>query len=161
MSLVVVWLFEHQQWDKHMPLSSSPRAQPQTKPTLETLVKETPSEKAIRENRPIKTIKDARGRTIVYRPMSILESARLLRTVGSPNSSNEPYMRLMQFAAAVISIDGDIGPQITSMLFGEARLDWLGDDGYVAMIIESNRENEEMMDEAVDASAKFREEVKN
>jgi hypothetical protein len=122
---------------------------------------ETPTQKIVKENRPKKTVMDIAGRTIVYRTMSILDQARLYRAVGPDAARNGPYMNLMNVAAAVISIDGDIGPQPTTMSFAEMRMNWLGDDGYMAVLAEVQRQNEEDMDEAKDANERFREDVKN
>src|SRR3954462_8312273 len=122
---------------------------------------ETPSERIIRESRPKLTIKDSNGRTIVFRRLSIMDQAKFYRTIGAAHSSNEPYMRLMNVAAMVVSIDGDIGPQPTSLSFAEMRMDWLGDGGFIACVNELTREADEMTEDAKEASQKYRDDVKN
>lgn len=133
-------------------------------PTIKTvseLPQDKPSDTLIKQNRGQKTVKDINGRTIIYRTLSILDQARLYRAVGSEHSKNGPYMNLMNVAAAIVTIDGDIGPQPTTMSFAEMRMDWLGDDGFMAVLTEVQREAEEDMAEAKDANVRFREEVKN
>lgn len=133
---------------------------PQVK-TVAPEAPETPSQKAIRENRPAKSIVDARGRNILWRPISILDEARLYRAIGPEHSKNEPYMNLVRAAACVVNIDGDIGPQVTSVAFAEQRIEWLGDDGFFAIFVENSKDTEERTEDLKEAQARFRDEVKN
>lgn len=129
--------------------------------TLPSGAIDTPTQKVVREARPQKTVHDSRGRTIVYRPLSILDQARLYRAIGAEHSGNSAYMNLVNVTAAVVSIDGEPGPPITSMLMVEARMEWLGDEGYAAILTQAQKDADDLMDEAENASVSFRDEVKN
>lgn len=129
--------------------------------TLPSASIESPTQKVVREARPQKTVRDAEGRTIIYRPLSILDQARLYRAIGAEHSKNSSYMNLVNVAAAVVSIDNDTGPPLTTLLMIESRMSWLGDEGYVAILAEAQREADEMMDDAVEANISFRDDVKN
>ena len=125
-------------------------------------VTETPTQKIVSESRPKKTVVDSRGRTIIWRTMSILDQAKLYRAVGAENSKNQAYMNLVNVAGAVLTIDGEIGPIPTTMLFAEMRVEWLGDEGYEAILDEVTKEAEARMAEAeVDLGQQFRDNVKN
>ena len=93
----------------------------------------TPSAKIVAEARPVKTIADKQGRQISYRAMSVLDQAKLMRAVGSENSSNVSFMGLAMMAAAVVDIDGV--PAITprNLAQVDAAIERLGDEGYVAL----------------------------
>lgn len=99
---------------------------------------ETPTEALIKERNPVRTVVDERGRKIRYKTMSVLERARLSRALGE-FASNPVYAADVGVAAAVIDIDGELGPPKTSVLQLEYRLEWLGDEGYEA-VVEDNRE---------------------
>lgn len=94
---------------------------------------ETPSEKVVREARPIRTVVDSRGRSIMYRRLGVLDEAKLARQLGSELASNSEYMRYVRIAAAVQTIDGDYGTAATKQAFIEARIEWIGDEGYIAV----------------------------
>jgi hypothetical protein len=70
---------------------------------------------------------------ISYRAMSVLDQAKLMRAVGSDNSSNVSFMGLAMMAAAVVDIDGT--PAITprNLQQVDAAIERLGDEGYVAL----------------------------
>lgn len=140
-----------------MPLSQRPRIETVDPNSPEP----SPSEKIVKTNRPTRVVVDANGRKITWRPMSILDEAKLLRAVGAEHSKNEPWMNLVRIAASVVNIDGDVGPQITTMSFAEMRIDWVGDDGYIAIYLENQRDTEERIEDAKEAAAKFRDDVKN
>lgn len=120
-------------------------------------VAETPSQKLIRENQKsrTKTLTDELGRTIIYRGLGPLEQMKLYGALGEM-SSNEQYSRYAQIAISVQSIDGNSGPPSTSRSFIEARVDWIGEEGFNAiwaMLIENaksfmeNRSPEEIAEE--------------
>ena len=100
-------------------------------PKIETM--ETPTQKTVRESNPVRTVVDEDGRTIRYKNLSILERARLARTLGE-HSSNGVYFGMIATACAVVDIDGDVGQPKTTLNFLEARLAWLGDSGWDALI---------------------------
>lgn len=120
-------------------------------------VDETPAQKMMRESRTPQTVVDSRGRTIVYKRLSVLDTARLLRHVGSEAAQNQMYMNYVNLAAMVQSIDNEPGPPATSLMMIESRMDWLGDEGFEAV---SNHLVKILGTEEVDAQ-KFREDVKN
>ena len=76
-------------------------------PKIETL--ETPTQQMVRESNPVRTVTDSLGRTIRYKNLTILERARLARVLAE-HASNPVYFGMVATAAAVIDIDGDLGP---------------------------------------------------
>lgn len=94
---------------------------------------ETPSEKIVREARPSHTVVDSLGRTIVYRRSSILDEAKLARNLGADLAGNYAYMRFVNIACAVQTIDGEYGTAPTRQSMIEVRIEWIGDEGYVAV----------------------------
>lgn len=106
------------------------------KPTIETL--ET---SFVKESNPVRTVTDASGRVIRYKNLSIMERARLARVLAE-HSNNGPYYGMLATAAAVIDIDGEAGPPKTKISFLEGRLEWLGDDGWDAIIADDRMRNE-------------------
>ena len=114
-------------------------------PKMETL--ETPTAKMVRESNPVRTVVDELGRTIHYKNLTILERARLARVLAE-HSSNAIYFGMLATAAAVIDIDGEPGPPKTKTSFLEARLEWLKDEGWAALIKDDReRADDEESDE--------------
>ena len=121
-----------------------------TKPTAQTLRDklvaedggsvETPSRKLIRENTQANTkvLTDEVGREIVYKTLGPLEQMRLYKVLGDL-SSNEAYTRYAMIAMSVQKIDGDLGPPPTTMLNVEARVAWIGEEGFTAIWAELMR----------------------
>lgn len=95
---------------------------------------EKPSEKLIKENRKasVKILKDEIGRTLTYKALGPLDQMRLYAALGDL-SSNEAYSRYAMIAVSVQDIDGDKGPPPTKKSFIEARVDWVGEEGYAAI----------------------------
>lgn len=114
-------------------------------PRIETLDDESPTVKMVRESNPVRTVVDAQGRTIRYKNLTVLERARLARVLAE-HATNAIYFGMLATAAAVIDIDGEPGPPKTKMSFLEGRLEWLGDDGWDA-IIADDRTRAEAADE--------------
>jgi hypothetical protein len=94
---------------------------------------ESPSEKIVRESRPSRTVVDSLNRSVVYRRLGVLDEAQLARKLGAELAGNPEYMRYVRIACAIQSIDGDYGVAPTKMNFIEARMEWIGDEGYIAV----------------------------
>lgn len=102
-------------------------------------------------------VSDATGRKITYRRLGILEQARILKAIGPAQSENGPYVRLATMAAAVVSIDDIPAPPMPiNDRQIEAAISSLGDDGFIAVSLEMNRQAEAAIEaaQAVMASAK-------
>lgn len=115
---------------------------------------ETPSEKIVREARPTRTVTDSRGRVITYQRLGVMEEAQLARQLGAELAGNAEYMRYVRIAKAVKTIDGEYGTAPTKMSMIEVRMDWIGDEGYIAVYNDmvdqlqtESENNEEPVDE--------------
>lgn len=109
---------------------------------------EKPSAKLIRENQKTRTkiLTDEIGREIVYKALGPLEQMRLYGLLGEM-SSNEAYSRYAMIGMSVQTIDGDRGPPPTSKAFIEARVDWVGEEGFAVIWAELIRSSREFMEE--------------
>jgi hypothetical protein len=112
------------------------------------VVDETPSKKLVRENAKnnTKVLTDELGREIVYRSLGPLEQMRLYRILGDL-SSNDAYSRYAMIAMSVQTIDGDRGVPATSILTVEARVAWIGEEGFSAIWAELIRASREFVDD--------------
>jgi hypothetical protein len=115
--------------------------QPKTETLLKQMIAENPSDyvekasdKLIRENQKAatKVLTDSLGRRIIYRNLNPLEQARVYKALGE-FSSNEAYAKYCMVACAVQSIDDERGPAPTTILGVEARIDWVGEDGFTVI----------------------------
>jgi hypothetical protein len=90
--------------------------------------------------------------------MTILERVRIARIVGEA-ATNPMYWNPIATAAAIIDIDGDLGPPKSKISFLEARLEWLQDEGWEAVILDNIARIE--AEEVDDADEKEKSEIKN
>lgn len=76
---------------------------------------------------------DVRGRRIKWRAPSFLEQVRMLRAIGAEQSANGPYIRIVQVACSVLSIDGLPVPKPTNERGIDLAIEMLGDEGMEAI----------------------------
>ncbi|GAN79774.1 hypothetical protein [Acidocella aminolytica] len=99
-------------------------------------------------------VTDAKGRKIAFRPLGILDQARIYKAVGADNSENGPYVRLATMAASVTSIDGVPTPASpTNDREVEAAIARLGDEGFLALSLDLNAKAEAAIAAAQEAAA--------
>ena len=94
------------------------------------------------------TLTDASGRKIVYREMNVLEQAQMVKIIGRGNpldAQNQPYVSIAMVACAVVSIDGTPRQPILMPEHIDMAIARLGDEGYAAVSVESERRRMEMM----------------
>lgn len=119
-------------------------------PKIDTI--ESPTQKIVRESNPVREVTDVLGRTIHYKNLTILERARLARTLAE-HSNNTIYFGMLATAAAVVDIDGDPGPPKTTINFLEGRLAWLQDEGWDAIIADDRaRADAEFLEDPITAA---------
>jgi hypothetical protein len=100
------------------------------RPTAETIVKKP---KAAIITSDDQTVVDATGRTLVYRKLSLLESARLMRACGE-HASNSSFYSLASLVASIRSIDNAPLPFPKNINEIDGRIGMVGDDGATALM---------------------------
>jgi hypothetical protein len=93
----------------------------------------TPTARVLPAN-PVHTLTDSNGRQISWSPLSVLQQARLMRSVGSEHSNNQAFMGVAVLAACVVDIDGVPCPRAQTLLQVDAAIERLGDEGYAAVV---------------------------
>ena len=78
-------------------------------------------------------ITDTKGRKITLRKMNVLDQVKLLRAIGPAQANNEPYVMLVNVAAAVSMIDGVPQPPPVNERQIDAAIARLDDDGFNAI----------------------------
>lgn len=97
------------------------------------------------------TVVDAKGRSITYKPMTVLDQARILKVIGRENpmdAQNGPYVTIAMLACSVKDIDGAPQPAPTSPKDIEAAIARLGDEGFAALQVEAEKRRAEMEEAA-------------
>lgn len=95
---------------------------------------DSPSGQIVREAATGDIVTDSRGRRLVIRALSPLESIRFVRYMGS-DSSNQTFMQMAMAAAMVRAIDDHQFSAIpSSILQVESRFDLIGDEGLTAIL---------------------------
>lgn len=125
----------------------------------------SPSAAIVKAARPERTVVDSLGRTIVFKGLSVLDSAKLFRAAGADAAGNAEYMGLARVAATVVSIDGQQRPPAINLLQLDSRIGWLGDEGYEALfelLSKEQREADALAEENSDTvDEEFKRSVKN
>lgn len=85
---------------------------------------------------------DALGRVIRFKRLGVLDQARIFKAIGPAQAENGPYVRLATVAASVVAIDGAPVPSPVNDAQIEAAIGRLGDDGYAALQIWFERQEE-------------------
>lgn len=79
------------------------------------------------------SIKDADGRTIGLRKLTVVDQAKILRAIGPKQSENQPYVQMVEIACMAASIDGIPLPFPMSEQQIDVTLGKLGDAGVNAL----------------------------
>jgi hypothetical protein len=80
------------------------------------------------------TIKTADGKVLVLRKLKAIEQVRLLRAIGAEQSNNQPYVRIVEAAASVESIDDVPNPIPRNEAQIDGMIQRIGDDGLNSII---------------------------
>lgn len=92
-----------------------------------------PAAATINEKSKSTLLTDSTGRTLLIRPLNILETTRVLRAAGA-DSTNEGWMQFAQLAAAIREIDEVPMPFPASFAHIERAIGKMGDEGFEAII---------------------------
>lgn len=96
----------------------------------------TPSQQVIADANGIVRVKDALGRTIGVRKMSMSVRRRTLKAILPQSTENGRYVALVMMAACVVDIDGEIVDPLRgggNEIVLDALIDRLDDDGFAAI----------------------------
>jgi hypothetical protein len=93
----------------------------------------TPSQAIIREAVKTFTTVDNKGRRLVLRHLTALDTLRLFKAAGPVLSQNEPWLSMAGLAFSVMEIDGVPVPPPATEPQIESLIDRLGDEGLVAI----------------------------
>lgn len=96
----------------------------------------TPSQQIIADANGVVRVKDALGRTIGVRKMSMSVRRRAFKAISPQSIQNERYLGLAMLAACVVDIDGErVDPLVGggNELVLDALIDRLDDDGFLAV----------------------------
>jgi hypothetical protein len=86
------------------------------------------------------TITTADGRVLKLRKLKALDQVRLLRAIGAEQSSNQPYVRIVEAAASIESVDGIPNPIPRTESQIDAMIGRIGDEGLNAVVVKQMRE---------------------
>ncbi len=92
-----------------------------------------PSQAIIREATETFTATDKKGRRLVLRRRSALDTLRLFKAAGPILAQNEPWLSMAGLAFSVLEIDGVPVPPPGTEPQIESLIDRLGDDGLAAI----------------------------
>lgn len=93
----------------------------------------TPSGSILQEGFKTNSTVDKRGRKIVVRRPTALDTLRLFKAAGPNLAQNEPWLAMAMLAFAVLEIDGVPIPPPSTEAQIESLIDRLGDDGLTAV----------------------------
>jgi hypothetical protein len=93
----------------------------------------TPSQAIVRESVKSVTVTDKKGRRLVLRRLTALDTLRLFKAAGPILAQNEPWLSMAGLAFAVLDIDGVPVPPPTTEPQIESLIDRLGDEGLSAI----------------------------
>ena len=93
----------------------------------------TPSQSILQEGLKTSITFDKRGRKIVVRYPTALDTLRLFKAAGPVLAQNEPWLAMAMLAFAVLEIDGIPVPPPSTEPQIESLIDRLGDEGLAAV----------------------------
>jgi hypothetical protein len=105
----------------------------------------TPSQTIVREAVKTSTAIDAKGRRLVLRRLTALDTLRLFKAAGPILAQNEPWLSMAGLAFSVLEIDGVPVPPPTTEPQIESLIDRLGDEG-LAAIADTIKDQQEAAD---------------
>ncbi|HVC15972.1 MAG TPA: hypothetical protein VNE18_01590 [Rhodanobacter sp.] len=97
---------------------------------------------------------DAKGRRITFKTMTVLDQSRIIRIIGRADpmdAQNQPYVSMAMAACSVTDIDGVPRPAPVKPEHIEAAIDALGDEGYAALIVDTQARAGELENAAASA----------
>jgi hypothetical protein len=98
----------------------------------------TPSQAIVQEAARTFTTVDAKGRRLVLRRLTALDTLRLFKAAGPALAENEPWLSMAGLAFAVLELDGVPVPPPATEAQIEGLIERLGDDGLSAIITTMN-----------------------
>src|SRR5690349_13722289 len=93
----------------------------------------SPSQTIIRQAQQTSTTTDQKGRKLVVRQLTALDTLRLLKAAGPELSQNASWLSMAGLAFSVVEIEGIPVPQPTTEAQIESIVDRLGDEGLTAV----------------------------
>jgi hypothetical protein len=93
----------------------------------------TPSQAIVRESIKTASVIDGKGRRLVLRCLTALDTLRLFKAAGPVLAQNEPWLSMAGLAFSVLEIDGVPVPPPTTEPQIESLIDRLGDEGLSAI----------------------------
>jgi hypothetical protein len=93
----------------------------------------SPSQTIIRQAQQPLTTTDQKGRKLVVRQLTALDTLRLFKAAGPELSQNASWLSMAGLAFSLLEIDGVPVPQPTTEAQIEGIVDRLGDDGLTAI----------------------------
>lgn len=93
----------------------------------------TPSQSILKDGLKASATVDKRGRKIVVRRPTALDTLRLFKAAGPVLAQNEPWLTMAMLAFSVLEIDGVPIPVPSTEPQIESLVDRLGDDGLAAV----------------------------
>ena len=93
----------------------------------------TPSQSIVREAIKTFTAVDKRGRRLVVRRLTALDTLRLFKAAGPVLAQNEPWLSMAGLVFSVMEIDGVPVPAPATEPQIESLIDRLGEDGLAAI----------------------------
>jgi hypothetical protein len=93
----------------------------------------TPSQAIVRESvRPL-TVTDGKGRQLILRRLTALDTLRLFKAAGPILAQNEPWLSMAGLAFSLLEVDGIPVPPPATESQIESLIDRLGDEGLKAI----------------------------
>lgn len=93
----------------------------------------TPSQSIVREAVKTLTAIDRKGRRLMLRRLTALDTLRLFKAAGPVLAQNEPWLSMAGLAFSVLEIDGVPVPSPVTEQQIEGLIDRLGDEGLAAV----------------------------
>ncbi len=93
----------------------------------------TPARSIVHQANATRTVTDSRGRKLVARRLTALDTLRLFKAAGPVLAQNEPWLSMAGLAFAVLEIDGVPVPPPATEPQIESLIDRLGEDGLAAV----------------------------
>ena len=93
----------------------------------------TPSQTVVQQANSRVSTTDVKGRSLVLRRLTALDTLRLLKAAGPTLSQNEPWLAMAGLVFAIVEIDGvPVPPPVTEHQI-ESLVDRLGEEGLEAI----------------------------
>jgi hypothetical protein len=93
----------------------------------------TPSQVVVREAVKTISVSDRKGRRLMLRRLTALDTLRLVKAAGPVLAQNEPWLSMAGLAFSVLEIDGVPVPPPATEPQIESLIDRLGDEGLAAI----------------------------